>query len=698
MKNPSNSRAYSGAGLINPENPLNSPGVSNSQGYNTFDLSNQQPITPRFSELTPFSVIPVESADRINLQTSHKLNTYTLSAPLLSEVRMNKDYFFVPKSAMLPNTWEYLFVNPNKGDDVPDDAYPIFDIKKFVAALMALWTNLTSDDSDSPNDTPLFGWLLGLMYKTLGYGSLLDNLGYREHIFKHYNQSRYGDFQEETYFGKCFDNFVNYLITGKSNSMTLTLYEIDLTKATMEKGNLVGSIVTTGAPAIAVRRFLLSYFNSSKPLWLTFQVGQSAGAPATISVPYSTFVSYFVPSFVYYLKFSSPSYNFIKPYNLYRLIAYHMSCAQFFSNDVIDNVYSAKIWLQNMESLQRYSANISSTATSQVPTYFGRNGIQIRYDVFSKKNLDRQITYLSSYDASNLSSLVGYGMMFWHNLFEYHRALRYGDYFCGGRTQPLAVGDIDIAINNQMVSPIDITHGLSMQRFLNAVNRVGQLVADYARNIFGVAPKNLPPQPRFVNHESQVIGGQTVTNTAESQGTLNQNLVSNGSKFAYDIFIDEPGILLGICSFTCLPCYDQTTPRDIYHYDRLDDFQPFLQNIGDQQIFSQELKGISDYNGSTWDGTTDIAPFAYQLQDAEYKYGISEAHGAFVHVLQEWLFMQEVDYGSIDSDFLRLWPYQFDKFYKSLTGFSTETYFHFIVSFVNKVTANRRMMYRPGIL
>ena len=48
-KLPSSSRMAAGNGVITPENPLNSPGVSNNQGYNTFDLSRQNCVTQRFA-------------------------------------------------------------------------------------------------------------------------------------------------------------------------------------------------------------------------------------------------------------------------------------------------------------------------------------------------------------------------------------------------------------------------------------------------------------------------------------------------------------------------------------------------------------------------------------------------------------------------------------------------------------------------
>ena len=174
--------------------------------------------------------------------------------------------------------------------------------------------------------------------------------------------------------------------------------------------------------------------------------------------------------------------------------------------------------------------------------------------------------------------------------------------------------------------------------------------------------------------------------------------MSNGSKFSYDVFIDEPGYLIGIVSFKCSPAYSQTTPRDIFHYDRLDDFQPFLQNIGDQEVFIQELRSIGAFRENTWNGESVHPPYAYQLQDAEYKYSVNEIHGGLVKTLPTWFFVQNVDYACLVSEFLRLYPYQFDKFYNSLTGCSSESYYHFIISFVNKVTAISLMMYRPGIV
>ena len=131
-KLPSSSRMAAGNGVITPENPLNSPGVSNTQGYNTFDLSRQNCVTQRFAEITPFDVQEAEIGDRFYLKLSHESRAYTFKSPIMSNVRLNKDYFFVPYSAIMPRTFEQLFVNPVKGSDVPDDAYPVFNIGTFI--------------------------------------------------------------------------------------------------------------------------------------------------------------------------------------------------------------------------------------------------------------------------------------------------------------------------------------------------------------------------------------------------------------------------------------------------------------------------------------------------------------------------------------------------------------------------------------
>lgn len=672
-KLPSNSRMAAGNGIITPENPLNSPGVSNTQGYNTFDLSRQNCVTQRFAEITPFDVQEAEIGDRFSLKLSHESRAYTFKSPIMSNVRLNKDYFFVPYSAIMPRTFEQLFVNPVKGSDVPDDAYPVLDIGTFISNLI----DILGESPTSPNENCYYKLVaLNLLWHTLQYGSLLDNLGYRNHLLYDYDASS----NTVTTFSDFFDAFINGL---RKNTRKLTI-----NPKTVNGFTPFSIDYSTEPSAKESRDFWFKFFNLSEPWY----VSSSNIVDSDFTSLYSSLDTY------------SPGFKKTSQINIRRLVAYQLACAQFYTNDAVDNIFTGKLWIQNMESLAHF------TGSGYYPLFFDYNGIQLQYDVFSKKVTDSLIGQLKSISFSQLDfskttvdDNVYYLLFFFQNLFSYENALVYGDYFAGARTQPLAVGDVDIQVSaSNTVSAIDVTRNIMMQRFLNAVNRVGQLVADYSRNVFGFAPKNLPPQPRFLVHHANTLMGTEVPNTGSvnEQGNLVTNMRSNSSKYMYDVFIDEQGILLGVSSMTCSTVYLTTTSRHIFHYNRMDDFQPFLQNIGDQAIYGQEIAGISSTSGVT---PINSKVFGYQIQDAEYKYAISEAHGGFVKPLRSWIFARKFTLPQLYSmkispEFLRFNTTDFDDFYSSLTGQTLEDYFHLITSYNLGTKANRKMMYRPGIL
>ena len=113
-------------------NPLNKLEYSNRQGYSKFDLSKDVLTTMRFAELTPIYCERSVLGDKFTLKVSQNIQNFlTLNSPLMGNLRYHSDFFAVPKKAMLPHTYELLVENPNRGDDVPDDAYPFFDLRQF---------------------------------------------------------------------------------------------------------------------------------------------------------------------------------------------------------------------------------------------------------------------------------------------------------------------------------------------------------------------------------------------------------------------------------------------------------------------------------------------------------------------------------------------------------------------------------------
>lgn len=146
--NPINSSATDGQQVgVSPANPINDPNFSSNQGSNTFDLQYQNLLTARYGEITPFFYYTGLGRDRVSLQSSQDLRTYTLASPLMSSLRMKKAYFSVPLKAIMPNTWNYLFVNPVKGNDVPDNAYCYVDLFKILYDIASGYSDGTASVS-----------------------------------------------------------------------------------------------------------------------------------------------------------------------------------------------------------------------------------------------------------------------------------------------------------------------------------------------------------------------------------------------------------------------------------------------------------------------------------------------------------------------------------------------------------------------
>lgn len=170
---------------VSPANPINDPSFSSRQGSNTFDLSFQNLLTCRYGEITPFFYMSGLGRDRLELRSSHELRTYTLGAPLMSGLRMRKSTFSVSKKAMMPHTFNYLFVNPVKGNDVPDDAYCFIDVVPLIKNICTLGYDyyssyVSSLGSSNVNKSLYFERTIKafvLLQNLCSSGSVLDNLG-----------------------------------------------------------------------------------------------------------------------------------------------------------------------------------------------------------------------------------------------------------------------------------------------------------------------------------------------------------------------------------------------------------------------------------------------------------------------------------------------------------------------------------------
>lgn len=654
--------------------------------------------TYRFGEYAPHFVMESINNDDVPLRSVHQVRSYTLKAPLMSNISMKKDYFQVPMEAILPLNWDKVYTNPVHGDDVnaddvncilqvgTDDMHSVFSV--IVAKFNALLT--AGDDAGA--------WTLYLKYlvfleRFFSCGSLLSSL--RETLSSAFNEYSFKDGKSGSPLGLPFDVVFDRVIQG------LLVRYIDPSSSIYDPQNFVLVYIkgeehylvmdynplADSYPQITLRDFI-SFIRDDNDWW--FDGGFPFDEVDTSLIPW-------------------PSVSPLKdgvhfPLNLSRPLAYQIACAHFYSNDKIDYIYSAELWRQNLKSV--WYELIDSTNFKNQPAVrnpkFTVNGIECDFDVCSGKILNLAFTLPVDFITVNPNLDLNVYFDFWRLILGFNRSLRFVDYFTGAKSQPLAVGDVSIDVNTQAasVNAIDVTRNLQKQKFLNFVNRIGRKFEAYVAELGG---QRLAPDyhnPFYLAHTSDDVYTVENENTGEAQlsesSSVTSVFMSNASKYAFEIKVDRPCILIGITYFDIPRYYPHLIERQNFHVNRYDMFNPYMQFIGDQPIFRAELTGFSDIPGQEY--------FGYSLRHLEYKTRVNQCFGGFANgSLPGWQFIADEnrpinDLENIGPEYIRSRQSELDRFYVSLTGWSLGTYFHFIIDNYNDCEPVRPMVYAPTIL
>ena len=635
---------------VSPSNPINDPSFNVRLGSNTYDLSYQNLLTARYGDVTPFFYYKAVGRDRVELRSAHELRTYTLGAPLMSGLRMRKSQFSVSKKCMMPNTYDYLFVNPVKGDDVPNDAYQSIDVCKLCSTFVALYNSALAA-SDASMRLKIFV----LFSSILSPGGLPDLLGMS--LYRLAN-TVYGDLHDDY---SVVDDAMEKLVDALVSSSKPFVISFDVVNP-LNGSEYQTSFVSDGTKSIVFE--MLQQIMLHPDCQITVDSAVLSSIDEFMSRP---------TALANWDKYSVVV-------NIYKIIAYQMILAQFYSNDHVDPIYNSDLWLSNMKQLQQHGMSASLLT-------FDYNGVAVYYDVFSS-HLLTELMKLTSYSVLTSKTENMSYLYFWFNLFAIGRSLRYGDYFMSTRPRPLAVGDVSVPVTGNNVSVIDINKNLHIQRFLNAVNRSGSSLVEYAKQIFGYSPKDTGSHPNFISSEVSFVGSDEIDNTAESQGQVNVNLIGQQNQYMFDVDITDECYILGLISFECTGAYRSSIERDNFHVTRFDDFIPELQHIGDQVVYQTER-----------DGVPSNQPYGYQVRYAEFKFKYNQMHGGFcTNSLKNWAFPVDTHDPVINEFTIRSLAKDFDPYYKSLTGGSLSSRFHFQISFANNVRANRPIDYQPSLL
>lgn len=647
--------------------------------------------THRFGEYHPHFVVNAWESDKHPVRCVSDTRSYTLKAPLMQDIVMNKDYFMVTLRAILPFQAERVRTNPTIGDDIPSDAYTsvgdfVQKVSDFARSFdPEIASHTPTGDSDSLTHTMLCLKKAIFLESIFSRGSLLASLGSNLSsclTVRHVNGAVITDRSIDQTIDECCrliaaDIAANGPWKAGIDGTAYTIYlpsQLDRTQAVIRQSN-----------PITLRDFMQKIRDTSD--WLLTSNGQ---------------ISYSLNG-VIGANVTLVTTNDGSPMDLARLWAYQLSCAEYFSNDKVDYIYSAELF-------REYIFSLVCSVAGNLSTYrFIWNGQSLPYDYLSAHFFEYLATRSYSSNASVRVPLLQYFL----SIFGYKRSLRFKDYFTGARTRPLAlVGNsasgvsTDVPVVGGNVSVIDVTRSIQAQRFLNAVNASGRKFSEWIQAFFGVTPNKDMHDPIFLAHSSDNIFAADNENTGDAvyQDTGGNNTTQNSvtavflgrsNNYEYSVEVKEPCIIIGVTSYDIERLYPDTIHRDFFIRDRYDMFNPMMQFIGDQPIYLHELEAGAAASGS-WD-----RPFGYTFRDMQWKSSFPRCAGAFGNgLLPGYAFLYQFDGRGqvISPDFIRSKNSELDEFYLALTGYSLGTYFHFIMRQVNVDDSIRPMVAKPQIL
>lgn len=680
------------------ENDVNNPSVHTYKGKNQFPQSFQHGSTSQYGYVDAVAAAKCEVGDVFPYKFVTDLNTFTMKSPLKSEVKMYSAAFKVPMEAIYPRNYEYLFKFTQKGDEAPQDstdgnspifqsARAIFPLKSFVDRILQSIENYLLPDSLDSFIVGVNGYIKSilLLESVFSSGSLFSKFNIhlnpllwsytsrRSHTVSGVSFDKFFD----TAFWSFFTNLINYdecYLIHESGGTDEDGYPIYVITPDSSKWNLpfkdtdgiFESFAYYCSPDRALELLRTGDWNID---FVDYQAIDTSVLSDDGLLIY--------PSNEY--KPHIPLYLNIEP-----IVAYQLSCVHFFNNPRIDYLYTAKLWRDNLQTVVY--------RVGDFPTY-EYNGSELLYDVVSFNVIEKMISSLA-----DDNSFFDY----FFSLFSFCRSLRYGDYFVGSRPEPIGVGDINLEDDDSgNINSLEVARKLQLTRLLHKVAITGPDQSQQIKYIFnGRLPEVPKDVPIRLSLEEFDVSGFETNNTGEAQlsddspNITTTNLRLTDSKFMFEVNIDEPCWLIVVQYYEAHRLYSSTIDRFAYHYDLYDDFVPDMQYIGDQDVKQSELLGVY--------GAQNV-PFAYHLRNMEYKQRYSYVSGGFVDSLKSWAFVTDNNdgnpaYDHISPEYIRSSPSEFDRFYKSLTGHSLGTRFHFITMNTNVMAPYRQMVYSPEIL
>ena len=208
------------------EKAVNQPTEKTVRTRSSFDLSYEFYQSMRFAEYCPHFVQEGVPTDKLPLRSAHRLMTYTLKAPLLSDLKMHKDYFFVPMQCILPLNWNKWYKTPAIGQDVPNDCGPSVDGFWNKVGTLAVnsfgYIPTLLGASPAPSASEAYDALFKLFVffeRFYSDGSLMSNLGIHGNQFFEAHWTNGLNVGDDISYDELFDYFIQKFVKGIGSSV-----------------------------------------------------------------------------------------------------------------------------------------------------------------------------------------------------------------------------------------------------------------------------------------------------------------------------------------------------------------------------------------------------------------------------------------------------------------------------------------------
>lgn len=200
-------------------------------------------------------------------------------------------------------------------------------------------------------------------------------------------------------------------------------------------------------------------------------------------------------------------------------------------------------------------------------------------------------------------------------------------------------GTLTVDIQSDAVDINTLRRAFALQKWLERNARGGTRYTENILAHFGTKSSDARLQrPEYIGGTKQNMVISEVLSTVEATTTPQGNMAGHGISIGggnrFDYYCEEHGIIIGMVNVQPDTAYFQGIHRMFKRHDRLDYAWPIFANIGEQEVYTEELYAYSD---------TDNAVFGYIPRYSEYRYLNSRVAGEMSTNLDFWHMARKFD-------------------------------------------------------